>query len=145
MEGTVYHCERAQLPDAQSQPVSEPRLTPALVATPGFVLLPSIESQAGGYSRAASGLRDSVRNGHSHPAHLRKMAGSPFIKPEPNDAFFDPNQYMQFTNQQQFSAPQGMNIKPPALSQSMQSSIWSSAKIRTISRMVGISDKACKI
>ena len=121
MDRTVYHCERVQLPDAQWQPVSEPRLTGAFVATPGLILFPSIESHTSGSSRgvaAASVVRDSQRNGHSHPAHLRKMAGSPFIKPEPNDAFFDPNQYMQY--QQQFNAQQGMNINPANLSQSMQ-------------------------
>ena len=48
------------------------------------------------------------------------MAGSPYIKPEPNDGFFDPNQYMQFSNQQQFNTQQGMNINPANLSQSMQ-------------------------
>jgi hypothetical protein len=57
------------------------------------------------------------------------MAGSPYIKPEPNDFGFDPNQYMQYPNQQQFSAPQGININPANLQGFGQSAMSSSFNI----------------
>ncbi|KAK5168249.1 uncharacterized protein LTR77_006818 [Saxophila tyrrhenica] len=51
------------------------------------------------------------------------MAGSPFIKTEPND-FNNPdlNQYMQYNQaaRQQFNTNQGMNVNPMALSNNMQ-------------------------
>jgi hypothetical protein len=55
------------------------------------------------------------------------MAGSPFIKAEPNDFNFDPNQYIQFQqnnrNQQQFNGmPNNVNINPANLSQSFSQS-----------------------
>ena len=56
------------------------------------------------------------------------MAGSPYIKPEPNDFNnFDPNSYIQFQqsnrNQQQFNGmPNNLNINPANLSQSFNQS-----------------------
>ena len=120
MDGNVYHCGRAQLPDSRWQAITEPTLTRAVVATQELHLYQSIDSRTADSARASADIRDSLRHGHSRLAHNHKMAGSPYIKPEPNDFGFDPNQYMQYQNQQQFNAPQGMNINPANLSQSVQ-------------------------
>jgi len=54
-------------------------------------------------------------------------AGSPYIKAEPNNDFFDPNQYMQYghngQHQQHYAASSGaMNINPASLSNGMSNS-----------------------
>lgn len=118
MDRMALHCKCALVPDSKWQPITEPRLTHALSATHVLSLFPSIDSQTGEPSRA-SDIHDSLRIGHSRPAQIRKMAGSPYIKPEPNDNFFDPHQYISYNQNQQFST-HGMNINPANLSQSMQ-------------------------
>lgn len=114
-------CAHAQLADRlQWQPISDPKLTRTFIATREFSLFSSIDSLITEATRAPD-ICDSLEQRHS--ANNRTMAGSPYIKPEPNDFGFDPNQYIQFQqnnrNQQQFNGMQNnLNINPANLSQS---------------------------
>ena len=125
MENNVVRCARAQLADTSQWPaVSEPALTCALLATHNVAVYSSLNSQLQSSIRAPD-TRDSL--GHSHPVDNCTMAGSPYIKPEPNEFNFDPSQYMQFQqnnrNQQQFNGmPNNVNINPANLSQSFSQS-----------------------
>ena len=125
MENNVVRCARAQLADTSQWPaVSEPALTCALLADQRVAIYSSLNSQLKSSIRTPD-IRDSL--GHSHPVDNRTMAGSPYIKPEPNDFNFDPSQYMQFQqnnrNQQQFNGmPNNVNINPANLSQSFSQS-----------------------
>lgn len=117
MDNNVYRCARVQLPTASWQPTTEASLTRALVVTQNLDLTTSDSQATPRASARATDIHDSF--GHSHPANNRTMAGSPFIKPEPNDNFnFDPNQYIQYNQNQQFNNG-NMNINPANLSQSM--------------------------
>ena len=121
MDHRVYHCARVHIPEEHSQQwQSVPRLTCARTATQDFTLSPPFNSQ--NREQVQAPASDSpIGLKHSHPANNITMAGSPYIKPEPNDFNnFDPNQYMQFSqhNQNQFNTTHGnVNINPANLAQ----------------------------
>lgn len=99
----VYKC--AHLP--------EPRLTPTPATIHNLTVFPPFDSHAADRSEHDSPFEAGFGLGNEKAT----MAGSPYIKAEPNDFNnFDPNQYMQFQNNQQMhNNTSGMNINPANL------------------------------
>lgn len=86
----------------------EPRLTPPPAVQ--LTLFPPFDSHAD------SSENDTLTQlGLDLNSKNATMAGSPYIKAEPNDFNFDPGQYMQYQNQQQMNTSAAMNINPANL------------------------------
>lgn len=89
----------------------EPRLTSISAARHNLTIFPPFDSHA-----ADSGKHDSpFEAGFDLGSEQVTMAGSPYIKAEPNDFGFDPQQYMQYQNHMQNNTSAGMNINPANL------------------------------
>ena len=120
MERNVYHCARVHVPE-HSQWQSVPGLTYAPAAAKH--LDPNYHDNSQRRDQSEASIRsDSLPLGsiRRQAANNRTMAGSPYIKPEPNDFNFDPNQYMQFNqaNHNQYNSGHGpININPANLAQ----------------------------
>lgn len=91
----------------------EPRLTLTPASVHNLTVFPPFDSHP-----ADSGKHDSpFEAGLDLTNEQATMAGSPYIKAEPNDFNFNPNQYMQYQNNQQMqnNTSAGMNINPANL------------------------------
>jgi hypothetical protein len=117
MDEDIHYCLRAQTPQSLEQ---WPELTLKRVATAdiSLFLFPDKDSLQ---DAQAFETHPHLSPGRCHPANSCTMAGSPFIKAEPNDFNPDMSQYMQFQqgNQQQYGAGHGMNVNPMSLSNGM--------------------------
>ena len=90
----------------------EPRLTSTPAATHNLTVFPPFDSHAADGSKHDSPFEA----GFDHTNEQATMAGSPYIKAEPNDFNFDPNQYMQYqNNHMQNNNNTAMNINPANL------------------------------
>ena len=93
---------------------TEPRLTYVRAAKRKLTIVPPFDSHG----------KDSMQGSVKHDSSFdfgfgydnSTMAGSPYIKPEPNDYNFDPNQFIQYPQGQQFTSSNGVNINPASLS-----------------------------
>lgn len=115
----VYHCAHIHS-HSSFRPSPVPPLTCISPETSKFTILHPFNSHPLGFG---SVKRDSALDfgfeGDLSDNSNTTMAGtrSPYIKPEPNDFSFDPNQYMQFNQGQQFNTSGStMNINPANLS-----------------------------
>ena len=119
----IQHCSRLHTPmHSNLMQSTVPELTCIRAAKQTLTILSPFDIH-GRESAQASGKRDSPFNlgfGRTLPNNSTMAgAGSPYIKPEPTDFGFDPNQYMQFNQGQQpnqfNTSTSSMNINPANL------------------------------